>query len=290
MKNKLIILLIVTMTITTGFTIKEGVPKWTEGRIDYPLSVSTQAKILKNIENSLKELSNKGISFSNPSWLELYVSPYKLKGVKGVTFAYQAVIADTDPHIVYHELGHIYWTDNWQVLQKAYVDKLESLEPNITQNHDRFDWNWDIREDFAEEFAKIFTGKAKRTNYPDVPNFYEWLLRNTQPIEITREEVFDKLGGTEKLIKAKIIKGNEKGDYMLSKPITRAEIATILTRLKGLTKEKQVPFTDVKDQWYGSYVRKIYNEGLIKGLPNNTFGGGKLITRYELHMILERIN
>jgi hypothetical protein len=88
-----------------------------------------------------------------------------------------------------------------------------------------------------------------------------------------------------KLVDMGIFQGNDSGELNMHKGLTRAELATLLTRLNGKeneVKEKSVyyasatPFTDVPP-WAAPYVGYCYEQGLMKGCGDTTFGANDTV-------------
>ncbi len=86
----------------------------------------------------------------------------------------------------------------------------------------------------------------------------------------------------EALTALNIIIGNESGDLMLGKGVTRAEFSTIVVRILGLsTTENKLVFTDVPlSHWANSAINSCYNLGIINGYGDGRFGPEDEIT-YE---------
>lgn len=89
----------------------------------------------------------------------------------------------------------------------------------------------------------------------------------------------------ESLVEEGILKGDGNGDLNLHMGLTRAELAVILTRLNG--EEERVkenasdyaallPFEDVPP-WAAPYVGYCYEQGLMKGYDDATFGAGDTV-------------
>lgn len=83
-----------------------------------------------------------------------------------------------------------------------------------------------------------------------------------------------------------ILHGNDSGDLMLDKGLTRAELATNLARLDDPIGEFSAhpqsfaylcSFTDVPD-WAKSPVGYSWNRGLVKGYGNGLFGAADMVT------------
>ncbi|MCL1982409.1 MAG: S-layer homology domain-containing protein, partial [Clostridiales bacterium] len=87
------------------------------------------------------------------------------------------------------------------------------------------------------------------------------------------------------LTSAGIFVGNADGELNLQKGLTRAELAVLLTRLndmEGAVRENLeyyasvAPFSDVP-AWAEPYVGYCYEEGLMKGYNDNTFGSNDAV-------------
>lgn len=76
------------------------------------------------------------------------------------------------------------------------------------------------------------------------------------------------------------------------KPMTRADMAVLIAKaLKIEPIDEPVPFADAQDQ--PLEVRRIlaalYKAGVFKGYPDGTFKPGKVLTRAELAILVDRI-
>ena len=70
--------------------------------------------------------------------------------------------------------------------------------------------------------------------------------------------------------------------------MTRAEVATIMTRILNL-KMENARFNDVTPgAWYNGYVGAVQAAGIISGYPDGSFGGERTVTRAELVVIVNR--
>jgi|GEM_PF-3233010 len=79
-----------------------------------------------------------------------------------------------------------------------------------------------------------------------------------------------------------IISGYPNGTFKPDNNITRAELATILSKLAPLNLSKELPFTDVqKSHWGYDYIKSCFNNAWIVGYPDNTFKPDNDITRAE---------
>ncbi len=89
------------------------------------------------------------------------------------------------------------------------------------------------------------------------------------------------------------IKGYGDGSFGSNKPITRAEVATMLTRcLKNenrqfKTNTETINFNDVKNSdWFTKYVYDAVKFGLFSGYPDGTFKPKNNISRAELSRVI----
>ena len=89
------------------------------------------------------------------------------------------------------------------------------------------------------------------------------------------------------LNKMGIIKGVTETEFMPNKSITRAEFATLLTRVFNKEESHNHGFSDVKQSdWFSGYVGAAKSLGLINGYPDNTFKPNANISREEAAMII----
>ncbi|QXM05260.1 S-layer homology domain-containing protein [Crassaminicella indica] len=127
----------------------------------------------------------------------------------------------------------------------------------------------------TSHFSKYFAKKVKeiKTTFKDLQG-YEW----------AKEAI-------EAMAQKGIISGREEGIFDPSANITRAEFATLMTKMMGYaTENMEVPFTDVaKDAWYYSYVGAAYKNGIIRGRSNTIFDPNGNITREEMAVIVAKV-
>jgi len=88
----------------------------------------------------------------------------------------------------------------------------------------------------------------------------------------------------------KIINGYGNGVFAPNKNITREELAKIIVASKNIPLgENKSIFTDAQDgEWYVPYLSAAYENNIIKGYPDGSFGVGKNITRQDLAVMLYR--
>jgi len=95
------------------------------------------------------------------------------------------------------------------------------------------------------------------------------------------------------LVEKGVMKGNEQGDLMLDKSLTRAEILAMILRATGQEdvindyKDVEPSFTDVsKDHWAFAYVEAGKDLGIVNGYPDGTFKPDKPVKFEELCKML----
>ena len=82
-----------------------------------------------------------------------------------------------------------------------------------------------------------------------------------------------------------MVQGYPDGTFRPDSTLTRAELATLLVRAKGLQvpdRQARAIFKDVKpDFWGAKYIEVAYDAGLIKGYPDKTFRANNKINKAE---------
>ena len=87
-----------------------------------------------------------------------------------------------------------------------------------------------------------------------------------------------------------IIIGRETEKFSPEGMLTRAEMATILTRAYRLTGTIELPFKDVQSEHWGyTYIQTITANKLVEGFGDNTFRPDQQITRAEFATFLDRV-
>lgn len=86
-----------------------------------------------------------------------------------------------------------------------------------------------------------------------------------------------------------IVKGYPDGTFRPNEPITRAEFAAIAARFDESSRYGETRFTDVAGHWAIREIAKAYNNGWIKGYPDNTFRPNRNITRAEAMTLINRV-
>lgn len=86
-----------------------------------------------------------------------------------------------------------------------------------------------------------------------------------------------------------IISGYPDGSFAPDATITRAEFATMISRLDEM-KSGKISFSDVPDwHWANAYIKNVYARGLVTGYNDGTFRPAQTITRAETVKILNRL-
>lgn len=97
----------------------------------------------------------------------------------------------------------------------------------------------------------------------------------------------------EAAVSAGLLKGTPDGRFLPSKGITRAELATIISRVLTLQGEESASGTMYQDvsakAWYASAVEAATLEGVLKGTGNGKYEPGRMMTRAEVAAALDRL-
>lgn len=89
------------------------------------------------------------------------------------------------------------------------------------------------------------------------------------------------------LVKAKVIEGYEDGTFKPQNNITRAELATIISKFSSL-KGGSTIFPDTKGHWADKYINSAYASGWIDGYEDGSFRPQREITRAEMAAMINR--
>jgi hypothetical protein len=107
--------------------------------------------------------------------------------------------------------------------------------------------------------------------YQDVPTTH-WAM---QPIE--------EMTGNQEM------GGYPDGTFHPDSPITRAEMASIVTRVKHLESNQKATFTDTTNHWAAASIGAVQTAGFMGGYEDGTFHPDQLLTRAETVTIVNRI-
>lgn len=90
------------------------------------------------------------------------------------------------------------------------------------------------------------------------------------------------------MTKAGIVDGYPDGTFRPDAPITRAEMAKIISLFAKLDKSES-RFSDIAGHWAEAYIRLAAGNGWIAGYPDGTFGPQRNITRAETTTMINRV-
>ena len=90
------------------------------------------------------------------------------------------------------------------------------------------------------------------------------------------------------MTKAGIVDGYPDGTFRPNAPITRAEMAKIISLFAKLDKSES-RFSDIAGHWAEAYIRLAAGNGWIAGYPDGTFGPQRNITRAETATMINRV-
>lgn len=151
----------------------------------------------------------------------------------------------------------------------AYVENGE-FEPNKAASREEVVWMLIGKCNLLKPEGYDASKKADLSKYKDEPS--EW----------AKDRMATAVGNG-------YIKGYSDETIGAQKPITRAELAVLLSRLmKGSTSSKELPFTDSIPAWAKDGIKKAYEAGIIKGYPDGTFGPNNNVTKAEALAMIKR--
>ncbi|GMX64867.1 hypothetical protein Elgi_41360 [Paenibacillus elgii] len=132
-------------------------------------------------------------------------------------------------------------------------------------------------------------GKWQGTLYRKGNSLYT-IVRHSKTFNDIASEHYAK-GAIETLASKLIVSGYPDGSFAYARPVTRAELASMLTKALGLITDQasQAGFSDVKaSDWYSTPVASAAASGLITGYEDGTFRPDTPVTRQELVVMLQR--
>ncbi|WP_053955276.1 S-layer homology domain-containing protein [Inediibacterium massiliense] len=126
---------------------------------------------------------------------------------------------------------------------------------------------------FSKYFAQKVGKEEAKVTFSDL-NGYEWATK-----------------AIEEMANKGIISGRSEDVFDPGASITRAEFATLITKMLGLNIENiNVGFTDVEDMaWYTPYIKTAYKNGLVSGRSETIFDPNGKITREEMATIIGKV-
>ena len=90
------------------------------------------------------------------------------------------------------------------------------------------------------------------------------------------------------MTKAGIVDGYPDGTFRPDAPITRAEMAKIISLFAKLDKSES-RFSDIAGHWAEAYIKLAAGNGWVAGYPDGTFGPQRNITRAETATMINRV-
>lgn len=88
--------------------------------------------------------------------------------------------------------------------------------------------------------------------------------------------------------KAGILKEKEGENLRAEEPVTRAELADIISRITSKNNKKS-DFMDIAGHWAEEAINQGYGNNILKGYPDKTFKPDKTITRAETIVIINAL-
>ena len=86
------------------------------------------------------------------------------------------------------------------------------------------------------------------------------------------------------------VSGYDDGDFLPQEHITRAQLASIMNKIKNYTVETTEEVIDLDpDVWYARDVRIALGEGYLDGYDDGTFKPQRIVTREEAVTTLNRV-
>lgn len=132
--------------------------------------------------------------------------------------------------------------------------------------------------------------------------FFRLLTEETREFYRVKVNTFSDVSGDDwfneavsTLARASVLNGYRDGTFLPNNPITRAELATILTRLTVLvpteTAGTPMTFKDVNPatDWAYANIRTASANGWITGYPDGTFHPNQFVTRAEAATMINRM-
>ncbi len=96
----------------------------------------------------------------------------------------------------------------------------------------------------------------------------------------------------EYVMKNGLMTGKTNDNFAAKDDLTRAEFATIISRMLKLDKysyEKSISYEDTNGHWAEKYIQNVTATGLMNGYENNNFKPDKSISREEVAKVLSQI-
>lgn len=131
------------------------------------------------------------------------------------------------------------------------------------------------RAEVATIFYRLLTNESRAKYQTETSTFSD----------VTSKDWFNTAVST--LAKAKILSGYQDGTFLPNAIMSRAEFATIITRLAELQGGSS-NFTDISAHWAKNYINTAFTNSWVSGYADNTFRPDQPITRAEVMTIVNR--
>lgn len=148
----------------------------------------------------------------------------------------------------------------------------------------RFDYAYHTYYDLPDNTTHYFSlsylfDKKKPVKTPEIKKVLEINLRSFRDVPAGYWAKLE----IEQLATLGIISGYPDGTFRPEATITRAELATLLMRLRDqATVDQTVSFNDVSAQhWAAKYIGQAVAQGVVSGYPDGSYKPGKAINRAE---------
>ncbi|MCI3921402.1 Ig-like domain-containing protein [Paenibacillus sp. TRM 82003] len=86
-----------------------------------------------------------------------------------------------------------------------------------------------------------------------------------------------------------LMKGYEHGGFEPDRPVTRAEIAVVIARMRDLKAEENFSFLDASGHWAADSIQAVFESGLMIGDPKGRFRPNDPLTRAEAVTLMNRM-
>lgn len=86
-----------------------------------------------------------------------------------------------------------------------------------------------------------------------------------------------------------LMQGYADGTFGADKPITRAEMANLVSSIIGDTETAGAGFADISDHWAKDSILSVQGAGIINGYKDGTFKPDNTLTRAETAVIMNKL-
>ena len=152
----------------------------------------------------------------------------------------------------------------------------------------------------GNEDSTVPTPKPKENDknipspFPKNDNREKDKFNNRKRNKISIKHIYKNMPEIKKTVETKYkayIKGYEGNLIKPNAKLTRAEVAMMISNIKGLDKNiTNSKLSDVDGKWYSSAINNIYEKELIKGYPDGSYKPDSLVTRAEFVQIIKSMD